>query len=93
MPKPGRAQGKETQHLHQCEDPAVPEPQAGGALVVDDDGLAHGVEVVVTDQAVVAQLFDAQEASVGGKADLPQGGQIVERATDLEVVDRRSRDC
>ena len=86
MPKAGRAQGKETEHVHQREDSAVSESQPGGALVVDDDGVAHGVEVVFTDQAVVAQLFDAQEAPVGGKADLPQGGQIVERATDLVVV-------
>jgi hypothetical protein len=35
---------------------------------------------------VVAQVFEAQEASVGGKADLPQGGQIAERTTNLEVV-------
>ena len=49
-------------------------------------GCGEGVETVVADQAVVAQMFDAQQASVGGKADLPQGGQIAQSPTDLEVV-------
>jgi hypothetical protein len=38
-------------------------------LRVDNDGLRQGIEVVVADQAVVAQIFDAQEATVGSEAD------------------------
>ncbi len=53
---------------------------------IDDDGLGECVKVVVADQAVVAQIFDAQQASVGGKADLPQRGQIAKSPTDLEVI-------
>lgn len=34
----------------------------------------------------MAQRFDVQEAPVGGKADLPQGGQIAKRRTNLEIV-------
>jgi len=44
------------------------------------------VQALVTDPAVVAQGFDAPDASVGCKADLPQRGQIAERTTDREVV-------
>ena len=72
------AQRKETEGLHQREDPTIPEPETGGALVLHDDRLTDGIEGVFPDQAIVAQRFDAQQAPVGRKADLPQGGQIVE---------------
>jgi hypothetical protein len=72
--------------LHQREHAAVAEAERGGALGVDDDGLGERVKMVVADQAVVAQVFDAQEASAGGKADLPQRGEIAKSPTDLEVV-------
>jgi hypothetical protein len=48
--------------------------------------------MIVADETVVAEIFDAQETSVGCEADLPQCGQIAERTTNLEVrgvVDRR----
>ena len=59
MAKAGGAQRKETERLHEGEDAAVPEAERGGALGVDDDGLGQGVEAVVADEAVVAQIFDA----------------------------------
>src|SRR5438552_15614750 len=86
MAKAGRAQRKQTERLHEGQHTAIPQAERRGALRVDDDGLGERVEVVVADQAVVAQIFDAQEASVGGKANLPQGGEIAESPTDLEVV-------
>src|SRR3990172_10943333 len=86
MSKAGGTEGEETEGLHKREDAGIAEAEARRALGVDDDGLGEGVEVIVADQAVVAQIFDAQEAPVGGKADLPQGGQIAERTTDLEVI-------
>ena len=92
MSKAGRVQRKETEGLHQRVDAAVPEAKSDGTLLLDNDGLGDGVKVVVPDPAVVAQMFDAQETSVGGKADLPQGGQIEESPTDFKVVrivDRR----
>ena len=58
MPKAGGGQGEETERVHERVDPAVAEAQPGGALVLDDDGVAHRVEGVFTDQAVVAQRFD-----------------------------------
>ena len=64
----------------------APEAEAGGALIVDAHRGRDGVQAVFPDQTVVAQRFDAQEASVGSEADLPQRGQIAERTTDGEVV-------
>ena len=86
MSKAGRTQGEQTEGLHQREHAAIAEAKASRALGVDDDRLGNGVEVIVSDQAVVAQIFSAQEAPVGGKADLPQRGQIVKSPTDLEVI-------
>src|SRR2546426_5727965 len=86
MAEAGGTQRKETKRLHEGEDAAIPQAERGGALCIDDSGLGQGIEVVVADQAVVAQIFNAQEASVGGKADLPQGGEIAQSPTDLEVV-------
>ena len=74
MAKAGGAERKETERLHEGEHAAIPEMERGGPLSVDHDGVGQRVEVIVADQAVVAQIFDAQEASVGGKADLPQSG-------------------
>jgi hypothetical protein len=76
MPKPARVEREETERLHEGEDPPIAEAQRGRPLGLDDDGLGQGIQVIVTDQAVVAQIFDAQQAPVGGKADLPQRGQI-----------------
>src|SRR2546422_3472194 len=86
MAEAGGTQRKETKRLHEGEDAAIPQAERGGALCIDDSGLGQGIEVVVADQAVVAQIFNAQEASVGGKADLPQGGEIAQSPTDLEVI-------
>jgi len=92
MAKAGRIQGEEAEGLHQREHAAIAEAEARRALSVDDDGLGDGVKVIVADPAVVAQIFDAQEAPVGGKADLPQRGQMRESPTNVQVVrivDRR----
>ena len=86
MPKTSRAEREEAERLHQGEHSAIADAQRRGALGVDDDRLYQRIQVVFADQAVVAQVFDAQEASVGGKADLPQRGQIAKSPTDLEVV-------
>src|SRR6266540_364460 len=86
MAKAGRVQRKQTERLHEGQYTAVSQAQRRGALRVDDDGLGECVKVVVADEAVVAQIFDAQQASVGGKADLPQRGQIAKSPTDLEVI-------
>jgi hypothetical protein len=76
MAEAGGAEGKQTQGLHEGQHAPVAEAEARGALGIDDDRLRYGFEEVIPDQRVVAQIFDVQEASVGGEADLPQGGQI-----------------
>jgi hypothetical protein len=35
---------------------------------------------------IVAELLDGEQAPVGGKADLPQRGQVGQPPADLEVV-------
>ena len=86
MSKAGRGEGEQTEGLLQRQDAAIAEAEGRCALVIDDDGLRHGIEAVVADQTVDPQIFGAQEALVGGKADLPRSGQIAERTTDLEVI-------
>ena len=86
MAKSGRVESEQTQRLHQGQNPAVAEAEAGGALAVDADRLADGINVALADETVVAQVFDAQQAPVGGEADLPQCGQIDESPADGEVV-------
>ena len=58
MTKAGRRQREETERVHERVDPAVAEPEARGALIVDEDGGRDGVQAVFADQAVVAQRFD-----------------------------------
>jgi hypothetical protein len=45
--------------MHQRERATIAEAKAGRALGADDDRLGNGVEVIVPNQAVVAQIFDA----------------------------------
>ncbi len=69
-------------------DPQPGDPGAGGG----GDGVGDGVQGVDSDDGVVADGLDAQQAPVGGEADLLQGGQICQSFPDPEivgVVDRR----
>jgi len=52
----------------------VTEAQRGGVLAVDVDGVVDGGERVGSGDRVVADALDAQQAPVGGEADLPQDG-------------------
>jgi len=54
-------------------------PAAGG------DGLGDGVEGGGAGDRVVAELLEAQQAPVGGEADLPQRGQVRQPFADPEV--------
>ena len=54
----GGRKHEETERVHEGVHAPVAEAQAGGALVLDDDGVTHGIEGVFPDQAVVAQRFD-----------------------------------
>ena len=70
----------------QCLHPRVAEAQRRGALTVDVRRTVEIVEHVGSDGAVVAEGFDAQQASVGGKADLFQIIKVLQPAADREVV-------
>ena len=55
MAESGGGEREETEGVHQGVDARVAEPEAGGALVVDEDGGRDGVECVFADQTIVAQ--------------------------------------
>ena len=58
MPKAGGREGEETERVHERVDATVAETQAGGALILHEDGRRDGVQAVFADEAVVAQRFD-----------------------------------
>jgi hypothetical protein len=67
--------------------PLVGEAQAGNASA-SGGGDAGGdrSQGVGAGDRVVAELLDAQQAPVGGEADLPQGGQIGQSFPDREIA-------
>src|SRR5437899_13015630 len=67
-------------------DPGISEAQSGRSLTVDDLGSGEVVEDAFTEDRVVAHALDAEEASVGGEADLPQGGEVLQPFADPEVA-------
>src|SRR6478609_4548895 len=65
--------------------PGYPDPGVG------DNRVGDGVQVTGTGDRVVVESLDAEQATVGAQADLPQGGQIPQTLPDREihaVVDR-----
>jgi len=86
----GETAGQQTEHAEcgeQCLDAGIGEAHPrdtlsgrGGDWVGDRGQCFDAVG------GVVAESLDVQQASVGGKADLPQGGQIGQPFADGEVV-------
>ena len=70
-------QPEDQQDVQECLGARVGDAQPGdaGAIVVDD-GVAGRAQDAVAGDGVVAESLDGQQPSVGGVADLPQGGQI-----------------
>lgn len=62
------------------------EAQGGSTLTIDDDRAAHLDVGTGSGGGVSADSLDAKQASVGGEADLPQGGKVVQPAVDAEVT-------
>ncbi len=54
--------------------------------VVGDDRVVHGGERLGGADRVVAESLDAQQAPVGGEADLPQGRQVGQPFPDAKVA-------
>jgi hypothetical protein len=79
----GEAVGQETKdhqgHEHRLGGGMV-EAQAGSALAIDDDRATDPVLGGGSGGEVAADSLHAEEASVGGEADLPLGGQVVQPA-------------
>ena len=85
----GEAAGQQPvdeQGLQQRVDAGVAEPQPGDAGAGGgDDGRGQGGEGLGAADGVVADGLDAEQAPVGGKADLPQSGQVGQPFGDAEV--------
>src|SRR4051794_9879467 len=67
------------------------EAKCGGTLASDFDRAYHLSESILPDGAIVGDLLDIQQTSVGSKADLPQSGQVLQAFSDREVA--RVVDC
>jgi hypothetical protein len=66
---------------------AVAETETGDPVTgVGDDRVVQGGEGFRGADRVVAESLDAEQAPVGGNADLPQRGQIGQPFPDAEVV-------
>jgi len=65
----------------------LPDPQPGDPGAADGgDRVGDGMQGINSDDGVVADGLDAQQAPVGGEADLPQCGQICQSFPDTEIV-------
>jgi hypothetical protein len=70
---------------------AISQAQPGDACSgVGDDGVVEGVEGFGGADRVVAESLDAQQAPVGGEADLPQCGQMCQPFPDRKITDFRA---
>src|SRR5262249_7046475 len=67
-------------------DLGVGEAQAGDALTVAIERPVDRLEGSFGQQAVMAEPFELEQASIGGKADLTQLRQVGQTLADLEVV-------
>jgi hypothetical protein len=79
-------EAEQDQHRQQSLHPLLPEGQSGHMLAVDLGRFLELIKRLGPDVAVVGQLFDLQDASVGGEANLAQAGQILEASAHPEVV-------
>jgi len=60
-------------------------PNSRSQPLVDHLGRRHLAERPLADRAVVGKPFNLEQTAVGVKADLPQGGEILEPLADTEV--------
>jgi hypothetical protein len=85
----GEAVGMYPQHQQHGEEglrAGVAETQPGGVLPTDVGRCGDGGEGFGSGGGVVADVFDVQQTSVGGEADLPQCGQARQPFTQVEVA-------
>ena len=85
----GEPVGQEAEHDDggkQGVDSRVGESECGRALTADDGGSGEVGEGGFTNGGVVADSLDVEETSIGGEADLPECGQVVQPFADAEVA-------
>jgi hypothetical protein len=82
------AQPEHEQGREQGVGAAVAQAEPGDLLPgIGGDRFVRGGERVGGADRVVAESLDAQQAPVGGEADLPQGGQVGQPFPDPEVAE------
>jgi hypothetical protein len=79
-------QNEQAQRLKQGHDPGIAERQRRGTLAVNDTGTVDLLEDRLGEVAVLADALDLEHATVGGKADGPQRGQIAQASAEAEVA-------
>ncbi len=79
-------QAKHDEYAEQGLDERIGEGQGRDALAGDPSGPRDPSERGVSDRAIVADPSDVQQASIGLKADLPQGGEVRQPFADPEVA-------
>ena len=84
--KPCGSKSKRSRAAEEALHPPVAEAERRGALAVDAHRTVQLVEHVGSEGTVVAEALDAQQASVGGEADLLQIIEVPQPAADREVV-------
>jgi hypothetical protein len=62
------------------------EAQCRGALGLDDHRVVELGEGLLTQSGMRSCPLDVEETSVGGEADLPQGGKVAQPSADAEVT-------
>ena len=77
---------EQDQRMEERVDADIPEAETGGPLSVDDQRTLEFLECDLADArrpcaeaAIMAERFEAQEASVGWEANLPECGKIKQR--------------
>jgi hypothetical protein len=89
--KPLGQEDEQAQRLKQGHHALIAEGQCRGALAVDDLGLVDLIEQRFAKLTILGDALHLQHAAVGGEADGPQSGQVVQAPADGEiaaVVDR-----
>lgn len=81
-----RQEAEDQECAQQRQNPEIAEPQGRGPLPIDDLGTMHLGARSVSHPAVMAESLDVQETSVGPKAHLLQGREVVQPSADLEVM-------
>ena len=76
---------KEQQRQEQGQHSRVAETHSAGTPPINFRRLDELAKRRLIEGRVVAELLDVQETSVGVKADLPEGRQVVQPATDAKI--------